>query len=289
MDKDLITYSDEELRDLRDIKVTFLGHSGFLLEFPDLILVFDYYIDPAGILPQYREDPRPLVFLVSHFHPDHLNPEIFDFKRSLPTFYIIDNTSRIHLKRQLIKETEETDSLPASAPRSPHRAYAWAAQPDRKVYVLRPGEEGLPAFLQGTSIQQIQAFPSTDVGNSYLLTTPEGLFFHAGDLNDWDFQEENSPEMEKSFRAIIRQLARHIAGVPLTLCLFPVDERLGDRATKGAAYLLEHITCEHFGAMHNFGENQVQKHFLATLPPQILPPSHFWPNAHPGDSFTVAP
>ena len=39
-------------------KLYLLEHSGFLLELEDLILVFDYYRDPADILDKYAASDK---------------------------------------------------------------------------------------------------------------------------------------------------------------------------------------------------------------------------------------
>ena len=54
------------------MRVTYLGHSGFLLEMEDALLLFDYY---QGSLPEM--DPEKTLFVfVSHVHYDHYNPDI---------------------------------------------------------------------------------------------------------------------------------------------------------------------------------------------------------------------
>ena len=55
------------------IKVTYLGHSGFLAELEDVCLLFDYY---KGELPELDPDKKMAVF-VSHSHYDHYRKDIF--------------------------------------------------------------------------------------------------------------------------------------------------------------------------------------------------------------------
>ena len=55
------------------MKVTYIGHSGFLLETEEINFLFDYYEGEIPIL----EKEKPLVVFVSHSHHDHYNPEIF--------------------------------------------------------------------------------------------------------------------------------------------------------------------------------------------------------------------
>lgn len=51
------------------MRVTYLGHSGFLLEMEDALLLFDYY---QGSLPEMDLEKTLFVF-VSHVHYDHYN------------------------------------------------------------------------------------------------------------------------------------------------------------------------------------------------------------------------
>ncbi len=55
------------------IKVTYLGHSGFLAELEDAYLLFDYY---KGELPEMDPDKKMAVF-VSHSHYDHFGKDVF--------------------------------------------------------------------------------------------------------------------------------------------------------------------------------------------------------------------
>lgn len=55
------------------MKVTFIGHDGFVIELEKHILVFDYY---KGLLPTF--DPNKALYIfVSHHHRDHYNPQIY--------------------------------------------------------------------------------------------------------------------------------------------------------------------------------------------------------------------
>ena len=55
------------------MKVTYLNHSGFLLEWKNSYFLFDYY---KGELPELNSEKDVFVFC-SHSHHDHFNPEIF--------------------------------------------------------------------------------------------------------------------------------------------------------------------------------------------------------------------
>ena len=56
------------------MKVTYINHSGFLVETRDCYYIFDYY---RGELPHLDKEKEVIVFC-SHFHEDHFNPQIFE-------------------------------------------------------------------------------------------------------------------------------------------------------------------------------------------------------------------
>ena len=63
------------------MSITFLSHSGFLLELPTLAMLFDFQ---GGTLPKLPE--KPLLVFASHRHEDHFTPDIFrldDGKREI--------------------------------------------------------------------------------------------------------------------------------------------------------------------------------------------------------------
>ncbi len=64
-------------------EITYLDHSGFVVTLPDVIMVFDYYRDPAHALHKILEKKAelPVIFFVSHHHHDHYNTGIFEIDR----------------------------------------------------------------------------------------------------------------------------------------------------------------------------------------------------------------
>ena len=56
------------------MKITYMNHSGFLVETENCYYVFDYY---KGEMPRLDKSKEVVVFC-SHFHQDHFNPKIFE-------------------------------------------------------------------------------------------------------------------------------------------------------------------------------------------------------------------
>ncbi|MDP8221313.1 MAG: ankyrin repeat domain-containing protein [Candidatus Stygibacter frigidus] len=72
-----------------DCRVIYTGHSGWVIETSEHILIFDYWkrTDPqegatikSGCLTrEFLEGDKSVSFLVSHIHSDHYDPRIFEF------------------------------------------------------------------------------------------------------------------------------------------------------------------------------------------------------------------
>ena len=67
------------------IRVTYLSHSGFLVELDQAYLLFDYY---KGELPEVKAG-KPFYVFISHAHYDHYRKDIFQLREYLPEIYYI--------------------------------------------------------------------------------------------------------------------------------------------------------------------------------------------------------
>ena len=56
------------------MNVTYIQHSGFSVDFADMMLVFDYWMGEITI-----PEDKPVYVFVSHAHHDHFNEEIFEW------------------------------------------------------------------------------------------------------------------------------------------------------------------------------------------------------------------
>ena len=77
------------------MEATYLLNSGFLIRVGEILLVFDAFDDPAGVLPKQigAHGDAPLYFFASHAHFDHFNPMIADFSAHT-TRYILSEDIR---------------------------------------------------------------------------------------------------------------------------------------------------------------------------------------------------
>ena len=67
------------------MKITFIEHSGFMVEMKHNVLLFDYY---QGEIPKFSKNKTLYVF-VSHSHGDHYNPVIWKLKQQYENVYYI--------------------------------------------------------------------------------------------------------------------------------------------------------------------------------------------------------
>lgn len=206
------------------MKLTYLYNSGFVVECERCTLIVDYFQDADNRFVQEHLPafPGKLYVLASHWHPDHFNPEIMQWKRERRDIHYLFS------KDILRKHTDnhfDADFL-------------------------------LKGQVWEDDVVRVQAFGSTDVGISFLIETEGKKIFHAGDLNNWHWSEESTPEevtvCERHFLKEVDLLAKTTSS--LDLALFPVDPRQGKDYMLGAEQFVDRIRISVFAPMH-FGDD----------------------------------
>lgn len=206
------------------MQAAFLDHSGFLVELDSAALLFDWW---KGGLPAIKPGV-PLYVFASHVHPDHFDPRIFT----------LDDGSR-----------EVRFILGHDIKLSSRNFSRWGVSPEtaEKCRNLRGGET---LELSGVSVE---ALPSTDEGEAFLVTVDGLTIFHAGDLNWWHWEGEDkgwNRNMEVNFK----KYAEALRGRTIDLAMLPLDPRLGEAGFWGPAYFLETAEIRRFLPMHQWGE-----------------------------------
>ena len=80
--------------------LTYIFHSGFVLETEQSILVFDYWMDPSGVMDGVLRSEKPMYVFSSHFHEDHFTKEIFEWKKQKPNItYILSEDADVWLAK----------------------------------------------------------------------------------------------------------------------------------------------------------------------------------------------
>lgn len=208
------------------MRITYLSHSGFMVTTPEVIMVFDYFRDPShSVVKNLEEHPdTPVIFFVSHHHSDHYNPDIFNLAQNHKRVYVLSNDV----------EARDTNSPLA-------------------IQGMSAGDivEGLPAGVS------VRAYDSTDEGVAFAVTTGDGkTIFHAGDLNNWHWNQENTPSEAAKAAAAFHKVLHRIAeeNKSFDVAFFPVDTRQGRDFAVGATEFVEAIPVRDFFPMHFDGD-----------------------------------
>lgn len=227
------------------MKVTFICHSGFLVETAECYYLFDYY---KGELPTLNTE-KPLLVFVSHSHQDHYNPAVFSMLQKMgmkKTGAILPND---------IKPRNYPEGWPLLT--GDGSGINTLDGHIFKVYHSR--EYDLPCRTH------IRTLLSTDSGVAFLLTCPEGTFYHAGDLNDWiteDTPDAERRQMTGSFRAALRPLE----GISIDYACLPLDPHLGNHYADGFLYFLRHTGVKKVYPMHFWEQPEIKDRFLEEYP-----------------------
>lgn len=206
------------------MRLVYIYHSGFAIEGDGFSVLFDFYRDALladgsqYVHGHLLKREGPLYVFASHFHPDHFNPEILTWKEEKPdTIHLL---SRDILKRRRAKESD--------------------------ARFLRVGD------IYQDGLLWVKAFGSTDVGVSFLLRLEGKTIFHAGDLNNWHWADESTPEEVKDAEGrYLKEVSRLREETDkLDLAMFPVDPRLGSDFDRGARQLVDRLRIAIFVPMH---------------------------------------
>lgn len=209
------------------MKLTYIYHSCYLIEGDNVVFIFDYYKDTDGknnglVHQEIRNSIKPIYVFSSHAHPDHFNPGILNWKNINPDI------------RFLFSRDIE----------------AWMKTEVEGISYLDKSEEYNDRLLY------VKAYGSTDIGISFYIETEGKRIFHAGDLNNWHWNEEStseeSKECENNFLKEMDFLMKDVKSVDLAM--FPVDPRLGKDYMRGAEQFIDRIETGCFAPMH-FGNN----------------------------------
>lgn len=195
------------------LKVTYIGHSGFLAELEGVLFLFDYY---QGEIPALPEEKRLYVF-ASHRHKDHFNPEIFKLAERCPDVQYV-------LSRDI-----------------------WLSQVPKALHgqtvQLKPGAAWADPLIA------VETLKSTDEGVAFLVRAEGKTIYHAGDLNHWHWEGETEAwnrKMEEDFRKALKPLR----GMKIDAAFLPLDPRQEGSYALGMDYFLELTDTRQVYPMH---------------------------------------
>ena len=212
------------------MQVIFIHHSCFLVELDDKVLIFDYFdgnkvegMHFTGKLPSYEPDTKIYMF-ASHSHKDHYDMDILRLTDKYPNIhYVFSKDIRI----------------------SPHFLLKHGIDPavrDRVTFVS-------PDNTYHVDDLDIMTLRSTDAGVAFYVTSNGVSLFHAGDLNDWEWDGAGdliNGRVRRAFRHEIKKLSEK----PINVAFFPMDPKLMEYQFKGFDFFLQNTAAEFVFPMH---------------------------------------
>ena len=212
------------------MQIIFIHHSCFLVELDDKVLIFDYFdgdkvegMHFTGKLPSYEPDTKIYMF-ASHSHKDHYDMDILRLTDKYPNIhYVFSKDIRI----------------------SPHFLPKHGIDPavrDRVTFVS-------PDNTYHVDDLDIMTLRSTDAGVAFYVASNGVSLFHAGDLNDWEWDGAGdliNGRVRRAFRHEIKKLSEK----PINVAFFPMDPKLMEYQFKGFDYFLQNTSAEFVFPMH---------------------------------------
>jgi L-ascorbate metabolism protein UlaG (beta-lactamase superfamily) len=189
-------------------KIIYLFHSGYAVETVEHLFIFDYYQPGAArgnnladgiITTEYLKSKTNVFVFASHNHPDHYDPVILEWAKSIPTITYI-----------LSSDIPSGGKTPLCNIMSPYEEW-------KREGVL------------------VKSFGSTDEGVSFLVQADGLSIFHAGDLNWWHWKGESKTERDRA-ESLFKAEIDKIVPQSIDIAFFPVDQRLEEFYCIGAEY-----------------------------------------------------
>lgn len=98
---------------------------------------------------------------------------------------------------------------------------------------------------------------STDAGVAFIIKTDDACIYHAGDLNWWDWGEEDTPQEEEEMKQRYLQEMKKLERYHFDVAFLVIDPRLKERACKGAEAFLKHASCDVLVPMHFWKDDSI--------------------------------
>lgn len=204
------------------MNITYINHSGFLVETDSCYLLFDYF---NGELPEFED--KPIYIFSSHGHQDHFNRELFN--------RFDDDKVKYVLSGDIKKKVKTIDNA--------------------NILFVYPRKE------YDYDMLHIKTLKSTDLGVAYIVEVDGARIYHGGDLNCWMWQEENKQynnNMKNNYEREINSIKDEVFDVAFV----PLDPRQDIYYNMGIKYFLNQCVVKNLFPIHMWEEYSVQDKFL---------------------------
>ncbi|MDO4169349.1 MAG: MBL fold metallo-hydrolase [Lachnospiraceae bacterium] len=197
------------------MKITFIDHSGFLIELKQSVLLFDYY---KGEIPDVPG--KKWYVFVSHFHEDHFQSSIFQLREKYDDITFIISKDVCKYRKNLLKK--------------PYEVVTW-----NQSYQI--GELA------------VDTFKSTDEGCAYFVHVEGYDIYHAGDLHWWHWIGEPDADNEAMRIGYTSQIDR-LMDEKMDVAFMLLDPRQEEAYDWGMNYFMEHTKAKIVFPMHMWGQ-----------------------------------
>ena len=194
------------------MRLTYIFHSGFVLETEQSILVFDFWLDPCGVMDNVLQSEKPMYVFSSHFHEDHFTKEIWRASKEDADVWLAKGG------------TWSDDSISVWAMGSTDSGVSWIVETEGKRF-----------------------FHAGDLNNWYA----KFLTDDNPDQERYSFEMEetfNPIAHEKQFLGELKDI-RKVAD-SFDVVMFPIDGRVGNGYTLGGRQFIERFKIGLFVPMH---------------------------------------
>lgn len=220
-----------------NINITYLAHSGFLVEWDNSYWLFDYY---KGQLPDFDKNKKLFVF-VSHSHYDHFNKDIFQLEVGHPNIcYLL--ASDIKLSEKTIEMLDISGDL------------------SRKIEVVKPAQIYNLKDNEDNDIL-VKTLTSTDSGVAFLIQYLGKTIYHAGDLNLWVWKEEDK-QFNNNMTARFNKEMKILKDQSIDVAFAPLDPRQEEWYLLGMEALLKTAKVKYLFPMHFWDKPEIIKKYL---------------------------
>ena len=228
------------------MNITYIHHSSFLVELDTCCLLFDY--DHQGNLAPLPQDKKLYVF-ASHAHHDHFHPYIFKIRNKHPNVtYILSDD---------IKWKQEKDIV-FVAPCRTYNLDEW------KITTLKSSDEGV----------------------AFLIQNDKYTFYHAGDLNWWHWEGENSEAENEEAKTLFMDGIAPLKGIHIDIAFLPLDPRQEQQFYYGFDKYMRYMDITYAFPMHFWKQYSVIQN-LCDLPLSKVYQNHIMHIKEENQLFTI--
>ena len=144
-----------------ELEITFIGHATLMMTYGGKVI----HVDPYGRLADYAKLPKADLILLTHEHPDHLDPAALRRVRTTNTVVVLTRACAEKVPGGVVMKNGEA-----------HTAMGIKIEAVPAYNLVHRRDDGQPYHPKGT-------------GNGYVLTFGDRRIYVAGDT-------ENTPEMK---------------------------------------------------------------------------------------------